>query len=433
MNSEDISKAINDIDDEIIKSANEMRKPKSRKNIWLRYGASAAAIAIIALAGIKAFDVSKPPIDEPNDFPINSGTENPGFISGTEPEYGGYENLPILHYEEAEGMAYGWEGYIAHDVSEFDSGNPWNENMVFKTLPVFENKSFHETGIALPGIGEEAMLEKLDFSAKALDAEINEIIKETLGETTSGIDFPADTVTLTYTYTENCCIDVSSSGQIVARFGKEENRFREGLELPENYNFTHSGTTDGEAFEILSYVYQNYSDFIGVEEPTFISWADYTFDGNQNRSYSIYDFSGDELSDMLNFAFNKVDVAPNDEGKLMLIRINDYLSCAEKIGEYPIISPEEAKEMLLGGNYITTVPYEIPGEEYIAGVELLYRSRTSEKIWMPYYRFLIEIPGTLDNTKAGNLDGFKEFGAYYVPAVEMEYITGLPLWNGNFN
>jgi hypothetical protein len=46
---------------------------------------------------------------------------------------------------------------------------------------------------------------------------------------------------------------------------------------------------------------------------------------------------------------------------------------------------------------------------------------------MPYYRFLVELP------EMAQENGLKNFGAYYVPAVETEYITGLPLWNGSFN
>ena len=83
--------------------------------------------------------------------------------------------------------------------------------------------------------------------------------------------------------------------------------------------------------------------------------------------------------------------------------------------------------MLLDGGYITTVPYEIPGKKYISKIELIYRGSIGENIWMPYYRFLVEIP------ELEQENGLKNFGAYYVPAIEMEYITGLPLWNGSFN
>lgn len=430
MKAEDISNAINDIDDKIICSANEIRKEKNKgtKTFIIKWLGAAAAFAVIAFSAVNAV-FPRPDADSLTEEPIG----NVPSQNIDETEYGGTEKLPTIVYEEAPGVAYGWEAYIAHDVSELDSGNPWNESMVFETLPVFENLSYHETGMSLPGIGEEAMLEKINFSAETLDVEIQEIVSKTLGETTSGINMPGDTVTVTYAYTETCCIDVSSSGEIVAHFGSDDGVYREGIELPDEYNFTHSETSDGEAFEVISYIYHNYSDFIGTEEPTFVSWTDYTFDGKQNRDYLIYDFSGDMLNDMLNYSFNSVSVAPNDEGKLMLIRINDKLSCADKIGDYPIISAEEATELLLSGNYITTVPYEIPGTEYIASAELMYRSGTAEKIWMPYYRFLVEIPGSLEDTKADNLGSLKEFATYYVPAVKMEYISGLPLWNGNFN
>ena len=182
-----------------------------------------------------------------------------------------------------------------------------------------------------------------------------------------------------------------------------------------------------EAFETLAYLYENYGDIIGISEATFVTSKEYTFSGEEIRDYRIYDFSGDEINDMLNFAFNEVQLAPNDEGKLMLIRVNDKLSCGEKIGDYPIISPEEAKDMLLEGRYITTVPYEMPGKKYIARTELIYRSGISENIWMPYYRFLVELP------EMAQENGLKNFGAYYVPAVQMDYISGLTLWNGNFN
>ncbi|MBQ8788352.1 MAG: hypothetical protein IJZ58_02420, partial [Oscillospiraceae bacterium] len=201
----------------------------------------------------------------------------------------------------------------------------------------------------------------------------------------------------------------------------------DGEELPDDISFTYTETSEGDAYRAISYICQNYCDFLDKGNTTFVTSGDYTFDGEFSRNYRIYDFSGDEINDMLNFAFNEIQLAPNDEGKLMLIRVNDKLSCAEKIGDYPIISTEEAKDMLLDGGYITTAPYEMPGKKYIAKAELVYRSGIGENIWMPYYRFLVELP------EMEQENGLKNFGAYYVPAVKAEFITGLPLWNGSFN
>ena len=408
MKAEDISEALNEINEEYIESANEIRKPKAKKSNWVKWVSAAAAIAIICFAGAKIFYVNDPIVYAPE--PDEGETE-----------YGGF-SLPLLVYEAVDAVSYGFEGYMAYDVSELENGNPWNENMVFETLPVFRNNSFNEIGIAYPGIGEEKMIKKLESFAKALDFELENITKTLVSDFAAGTGFPSDAI---YSISANFgshTVEIESNGNITVMF----NGF-EGEELPDGYNFTHTNTTEGEAFKTIAYLYENYGKIIGIENATFITSGDYSYEGEFIRNYSIYDFSGDELNDMLNFAFNKVQLAPNDEGKLMLIRISDHLSLAEKIGDYPVISVEEATDMLLDGGYITTVPYEITGKKYISKIELIYRGSISENIWMPYYRFLVEIP------ELEQENGLKNFGAYYVPAIEMEYITGLPLWNGSFN
>ena len=411
MKAEDISNALNEINEEYIESANERRKPKAKKSPWIKWVSAAAAIAVVVLIGTKVFVPNTP---EGNDEPV-------GEVGGTEAEYGAY--LPILEYIESNTTAYGFEGYMAYDISELSSGNPWNEEMVFEALPVYRNNSFNEIGIAYPGIGEEAMNKKLENIAEKTDLEMRGIIEATyVGDFSSGSGIPDDFITDIKADFGSYTIEIQSNGSIVAMY----NGF-DGEELPEEYSFTHNNTTEGEAFETIAYLYENYGDIIGLPEATFVTSKEYTFSGEEIRDYRIYDFSGDKISDMLNFAFNEVQLAPNDEGKLMLIRINDKLSCAEKIGDYPIISPDEAKDLLLEGVYITTVPYEMPGIKYIAKCELIYRSGISENIWMPYYRFLVELP------EMAQENGLKNFGAYYVPAVKLEYIEGLPLWNGSFN
>ena len=77
--------------------------------------------------------------------------------------------------------------------------------------------------------------------------------------------------------------------------------------------------------------------------------------------------------------------------------------------------------------YLTTVPYEIPGSEYVKKVELIYRTDEHEQYFMPYYRFYVELPEEeMEN-------GRKTYGAYYVPAVDRSYISNMPTWDGSFN
>ena len=69
----------------------------------------------------------------------------------------------------------------------------------------------------------------------------------------------------------------------------------------------------------------------------------------------------------------------------------------------------------------------MPGEEYVAKAELVYRTGIYEEYYMPYYRFHVKLPDM------GEDNGVKHFGMYYVPAVNEAYISDMPVWDGSFN
>lgn len=99
-----------------------------------------------------------------------------------------------------------------------------------------------------------------------------------------------------------------------------------------------------------------------------------------------------------------------------------YNECAGKIGDYPIITVGEAREQLISGKYISSSPYDFAGEEYIGGVELVYRSSMSELL-VPYYLFYVELPEAPENK------GMKNYASYYIPAVNAAFIEKAP-YNG---
>ncbi|MBQ2899153.1 MAG: hypothetical protein IJE28_05375, partial [Oscillospiraceae bacterium] len=277
MKAEDISKAMNGIDEDFIESANETRKPKAKTHAWIKWVSAAAAIAIIAFIGAKAVTPEIEP--EQNDFPI-------GEVGGSETVYGA--SLPILEYTESDMTAYGFEGYMAYDISELENGNPWNEKIVFEALPVYRNNSFNEIGIAYPGIGEEAMLKKLN---DLTGGEHGEIEYTYIGDYTSGTGISDDFVTSIEADFGNCTIEIQSNGGVVAKY----NGF-DGEELPEDISFTYTETSEGDAYRAISYICQNYCDFIDKGNTTFVTSGDYTFDGEFSRNYRIYDFSGDVIN-----------------------------------------------------------------------------------------------------------------------------------------
>ena len=74
----------------------------------------------------------------------------------------------------------------------------------------------------------------------------------------------------------------------------------------------------------------------------------------------------------------------------------------------------------------------MPGEAYISKVELVYRSGLREETFLPYYRFYVELQDA-DGWKMTQSNGLKTYGAFYVPAIQDDYISNLSTYNGSFN
>ena len=174
-----------------------------------------------------------------------------------------------------------------------------------------------------------------------------------------------------------------------------------------------------------------YRDLLGFGAPKAISWGDYNIYGEFSRRYQAYDASEDDIENILNYNFRRVSFFSDESGNLSGIRLNDGLLSAEKLGNYPVISAEEATERLEAGNYQTSVPAAFSGKEYIGKVELVYRSGRLEEVLLPYYRFYVLLPDTMNSSAAEQ--GLHTYGAYYVPAIAEEYIANMPTYDGSFN
>ena len=207
--------------------------------------------------------------------------------------------------------------------------------------------------------------------------------------------------------------------------------FDPSVKLPDGYYFTYSATSE-EMAEAAQWLAEEYSGLLSdMENPTLDQGiADRNIYGERSFHVTFYDASGDMEERIIHYNFDRLTFYNNDDGELFLARVYQMVP-SEKLGDYPVIGVEEAKELLLSGNYTTTVPYEMPGEEYIRKVELLYRTGSREKTYLPWYRFLVELPE--DEGLIGEDKNLKNFGAYYVPAVESKYIADMPIWDGDFN
>ena len=204
--------------------------------------------------------------------------------------------------------------------------------------------------------------------------------------------------------------------------------FEPAISLPKKYNFSYAASYE-QIVAVAEYLKEKYKALIQMKHPQMnICGGDYSkYDTKLQQEYQIefYDKGENDIDAIINYNFNQIAFHCDDNGKLYLASICQP-DLSQKMGDYPIINTKKAKELLLKGNYITTVPYKIPGENFIAKTELVYRTGAREEYFMPYYCFYVELPEEERN-------GLKTYGAYYVPAVEKEYLTNMPLWDGSFN
>lgn len=306
----------------------------------------------------------------------------------------------------------GFEGYMAYDISNLVNQNPWNESTTIKRLPLFRNPYEYETSGAIVDVDRDDMVATLKDVAMTFNIEVDDtkIIEDDGNQgVLRGVEYIQDGLRIVV------------SGDL-----SWDVWFEPGIELPEELNFSYDSSTYEDMTKVAEYLKQEYSFVLMMNEPvTNIYGGDFNIYAQQSYDLGFYEGSGSLIDQILNYNFNKIRFSCDDNSDLWLIRYtNNDLS--EKIGDYPIISVEEATELLINGQYLTTVWEPFTDSEYIRDVELIYRS-AHDKIFMPYYRFYVELP----SMKREN--GLNTYGAYYVPAVESRFIENMPLWDERFN
>lgn len=386
----------------------EAADAKTNKNrfSWMKWGAAAACFAVIVVAATMLF-----PHDEPE---LSS-------------------DLPMLSISENISDGMGYEGYMAYDISELVNANPWNEESKISALPVYQNLLHYDENYITLGADFDKMQEFILDVAGRLRLDINSITitdnapsEEEKQQIIQKYEAAGSVVPDGYFDPTSLIVEAEGIKIEVDQSMTATIHFDPAVSLPEEYNFTHYAPYDDTA-AVADYLISEYSELIGMDNPQVnIHGGDYNIYSQQNFSIEFFDAANSEIEQIINYNFNRVAFYCDDNGELFLARVFQP-DLSKKMGDYPIISSDQAKEMLLNGNYISTVPYEFPGAELIKKVELIYRTGGYEEYYMPYYRFYVELP------EAEHENGLKDYGAFYVPAVEGSYISNMPTWDGSFN
>lgn len=399
------------IDPAYVEAADVWKSKK--KSLWMKWGAAAACFMVMILAGAM-------------------------FLTQDEPDFN--SDLPMLSISENTSEGMGYEGYMAHDISELVNANPWNEDLGITTLPVYQNPLTYDAQFVASGADFDKMREllldvagRLGLDTSALTVTDNAPDEESKQKIIEKFEEVGDTVPEGYFDPTALVIKTDGITIEVDQFMTAEVSFDPAVALPEEYDFTFHASYDDMA-AMAEYLKSEYHALIDIDDPQAnIYGGDYDIYNRQSYSLEFFDAGGSAVEQIINYNFNRAAFYCDDNSVLSLVRIFQP-DLSKKLGDYPIISSEQAKELLLNGNYITSVPYELPGAEYIKKVELVYRTGVYEEYYMPYYRFYVELH--VEERGYGLKDygyGLKTYGAYYVPAVEHSYISNIPTWDGSFN
>lgn len=158
-------------------------------------------------------------------------------------------------------------------------------------------------------------------------------------------------------------------------------------------------------------------DALGGYDTVGLTEADCAYDGTRNQPQAFLYRSGETPSEKLaGYDLSRATFTADAEGDLLTLRLPGTAR-AEDVGEYPIISREEAASMLANGSYLNAqydeaAPAAADIEQaesylcYVSGRALYY---------VPMWCFVID-----EGQQDGAAEGLHAYRAYYVPAVSMD-------------
>lgn len=367
----------------------EADRPVKKRTTWRRWGAMAACLAVLLGVGFLFFPRSSPDVPDPVQ------TELPTLPVSMGPSLGGY----------------GYEGYYVRDISELKNTSPSQIGSLPDTLPVFRNAA---GGYPLQAATEEYKAKMLTLCRSVAgrlgwDAEKTAEVWE---ERSDGL---APT-TVTATGADGVKIEVDQFMTVTISYPDRNRPFSENV-LP----------TYDDAHKLAEKLLAEYRDLMNFANPQIcITGGYYNIDGEQSYDIAFVETGGTQTEELLEFFFRGAEFFCNEDGEPWLIHLR-CTDLSDKVGDYPIITAQQAQAQLVAGHYITSCGWEMPGEAYIRKVELVYRTGEYDEYFMPYYRFYVEL------LEEAPVEGCMHLAAYYVPAVAEEYLAPLSTWDGRFN
>lgn len=303
-------------------------------------------------------------------------------------------SLPILQVENYEEY-YASEGYMSYDISEIYDGNPWKAEWNITDLPVFNNLDFKKSNEA------ESYDDKINVTKDKVES-LKEVA-ENFGITNHyTVTYGAGEATL-----ENKDISLQTSIYENTIFIK----FKKPIPLP--FDIVEESKEDAE--KIISYFIDNYKNCLGWEEAGKALYCDYSIEGEKLFLLYAYEKGNTLEQELLNYHFNNVHIVTDEQNRISSLWLKKT-DLSDKIGQYPIITAEQAKELLYDKKYTSTLGNTFSQNMIVVKTELVYRNTIYDNVFMPCYKFFVQLPHTEG-------EGLHNYDVYYIPAIEQQYLN----------
>lgn len=296
--------------------------------------------------------------------------------------------------------------YHAADVAELENGNPWTPQSRLRRLPIFRQNDLEQE----------------------LEPQQRLALAQEFGARFGVQVFPSPHEhTHTFTDFAGGTIRVLGAGSYQISFDQLP------FGPPDWFPDSVATADEEQTLSMLNFFLKRYGKTLGIEKP-----VDCTDRYPDHRLYvSAYEGKGNLTERFVAWHFNRVGFFYDEGSFIISRRTPDDL---ERIGYYPILSPDEARQMLLEGFY-TTNPYSpggadrapAPDPDKIAGVDLIYFPDYFS-VTVPFYQFYLPAPLNLVGQYfyTDGRDQGEVLQSYFVPAIPPEYVKNPSVFGARF-
>lgn len=362
--------ALNEVKEEYIEEVSPIDIQKKRKRKWVKWVGLAATLVLGVYLGQHFF--------------VEEGTEN--YFSAN--VVGG---MVSLESEEA-----------------LLTKNPWLNGMHETKYPVYKNLAYTSVAGVPVYFSEEELLSMAEDVAEKLDTTLTEW--EYFAVVYDGLETKRDVYQIT---AQSALAEIKILGN-----GEVSISFHEEVVLPEEHQFSHDNSYK-EATLLIQYLTEAYGELLGLENPADDCGINYDLTGKRYLTYKAYEVGQEGTEAVTEYCFKNVSFYGDEEG-LSNIHFGDVRVAAEYLGDYEIISLEEARKRLEKGNYVSVSSEEdalggIFSDENIRLVELTYLTGSTCQYYQPYYCFYVEVESFTE--------GISNYTTFYVPALTEEHLS----------